>query len=135
MFAKGSRHKKNQNVNFFQIGLDPPPPPTKCKLFSKSFLTIYFLNWKHFFFSPLNSLSLHNILMPILKHVIFNNSKYQKCKLWVDPPPPFGKSLQFELFFLDGFPYNWRSSLTQLHQELFSCSLIPAFLAKTNVVN
>ena len=38
------KKKKIQNVNFFQIGLGPPPPPSKCKLFSKSFLSIFFLN-------------------------------------------------------------------------------------------
>ena len=41
--------------------------------------------------------------MPILKIEIFQNSKSQKCKLWGQPPPLFGKSLNFDFFF-DGFP-------------------------------
>ena len=41
--AKGRVPKKKiQNVNFFQIGVDPPP--SKCKLFDK--------NFKHFFCVP-----------------------------------------------------------------------------------
>ena len=40
------KKKKIQNVNFFQIGLDPPAPPSKCKLFeekkSKKKIKIFF---------------------------------------------------------------------------------------------
>ena len=81
-----------------------PPPPSKCKLFSKSFLSIFFQL---------------KTLFSVLK-TYFKQSFHTRCPFWnlkfskiqnlknvnfgVAPPPFFGKSLQFELFFY-GFPY------------------------------
>ena len=36
------KKKKIQNVNFFQIGLDPPAPPSKCKLLTTKKMTIFY---------------------------------------------------------------------------------------------
>ena len=46
-FLREAVIKKNQNVKFFQIGLDSLP--SKCKLFSKSFLSIFFSSTKTLF--------------------------------------------------------------------------------------
>ena len=72
--------KKNQNVNFFQIGLDPPPPPN-----------VNFL------------LSIYDLLL------ISQKINLIKSKLWGKPPPLLlENSLHFFWVGEGYFPYEFR---------------------------
>ena len=71
-WLREASQKKIQKVNFFLIGLEPPPLPPRNVNFLKSILD---------FLSSRQKIDLI------------------ECKLWGRPPPPFGKSLHFEYFF------------------------------------
>ena len=109
--------KKNQNVNFFQIGPDPPTPlEIWAGIFEeknfKQILTC--LRTLHTSFTNFDILTMYLVVSDFVKtgsilkfYLIFNPSKIQfrQCELWGRlPPPPFGKSSDFEFIFLEGFP-------------------------------
>ena len=109
-FREAFQKKKNQNVNFFQIGPDPPPLEIWTGIFEdKNFQQILTcLRTLHTSFTNFDILTMYLVASDFVKtksilkfYFIFYLSKIQfrQCELWGWPPPPFGKSSHFEFFF------------------------------------
>ena len=95
-FGKDPKKTKNQNVNFFQIGV--ALPPLKCKLLKKKIQKVFWC--PKTYSAPLityqNTFLCFEAYLPV--YGLFKNVNF-----WVDPAPPLFWKKNYILNLLDLF--------------------------------